>query len=283
MQRQVGGAIMTSLTPRWKTQPASQPVAEAFIKPNDRLTSFERLEIYNRQYWYRLMDCFYDDYPGLRAVLGERRFAKLAHAYLVRHPSESFTLRNLGRRLETFLRKEPRLTSPHSQLALDMARIEWAHIVAFDEGAKPVVDVDDLLGSDPSKVRLALQPYITLLEVSYPVDDLRLAANKGDELMRSEASNAVALRHRKARRLNVRGLKSRTRYIAVHRINISVYYKSLNRAQFEVLQALQRGATLEKACAALLKQRSRSSKEASQLVQQWFSDWASFGWFCSRD
>jgi len=25
--------------------------AESFIKPNDRLTSFERLEIYNRQYW----------------------------------------------------------------------------------------------------------------------------------------------------------------------------------------------------------------------------------------
>ena len=27
----------------------------AFIKPNDRLTSFERLEIYNRQYWFRLV------------------------------------------------------------------------------------------------------------------------------------------------------------------------------------------------------------------------------------
>ncbi len=26
-----------------------------FIKPNDRLRSFERLEIYNRQYWFRLL------------------------------------------------------------------------------------------------------------------------------------------------------------------------------------------------------------------------------------
>jgi putative DNA-binding protein len=283
MQRQVGGAIMTSLTPRWRTQQSSRPVAETFIKPNDRLTSFERLEIYNRQYWFRLMDCFYDDYPGLRAVLGDRRFAKLSHAYLVQHPSESFTLRNLGWRLESFLLKEPQLTSPHRQLALDMARIEWAHIVAFDEAAKPVIDVDDLLGSDPSKVRLALQPYVTLLEVSYPVDDLLLAAKKGDELMRSEASNAVALRHRRAKRLNVRRLKSRTRYIAVHRINNLVYYKSLDRAQYEVLQALQRGATLAKSCSTLLKQHNRSGEQASRLVQQWFSDWASFGWFCSRD
>ena len=31
--------------------------ASEFIKPNDRLSSFERLEIYNRQYWFRLLDC----------------------------------------------------------------------------------------------------------------------------------------------------------------------------------------------------------------------------------
>ncbi len=29
-----------------------------FIKPNDRLTSFERLEIYNRHYWFRVLSAF---------------------------------------------------------------------------------------------------------------------------------------------------------------------------------------------------------------------------------
>ncbi len=32
-------------------------VASQIIKPNDRLTSFERLEIYNRQYWFRVLVC----------------------------------------------------------------------------------------------------------------------------------------------------------------------------------------------------------------------------------
>ena len=45
--------------------------AAEFIKPNDRLSSFERLEIYNRQYWFRLLDCLYEDYPGLLSVLGK--------------------------------------------------------------------------------------------------------------------------------------------------------------------------------------------------------------------
>ena len=273
IQRAVAEAIMRPLAPRWRMQPASRTTANKFIKPNDRLTSFERLEIYNKQYWFRIVDCFYDDYPGLRAVLGDRKFDRLARAYLAQYPSESFSLRNLGRRLEKFLRAEPKWTAPHRQLALDMTRLEWAHIVAFDEAANPVIHVDDLLGRDPSKVRLALQPYITLLAVSYPVDDLLIAAKKGDDGLRAEASNAVELRHKRGARLHVRRLKPQPLCIAVHRMNLSVYYKPLTREQFDVLRALQKGATLEKACAKVAR-----AKPAA--VQKWFQSWTSFGWFC---
>ncbi|MBI3875730.1 MAG: hypothetical protein HY300_07170 [Verrucomicrobia bacterium] len=42
-------------------------VAHGFIKPNDRLASFERLEIYNRQYWVRVMECLHEDYLGVHS------------------------------------------------------------------------------------------------------------------------------------------------------------------------------------------------------------------------
>lgn len=278
----MAGAIMRPLAPGDRMQKASAPIANAIIKPNDRLTSFERLEIYNRQYWIRILSCFYDDYPGLRAVIGERKFDQLARAYLARYPSACFTLRNLGSRLEKFLRAEPKWVAPYGRLALDMVRIEWAHIVAFDEGAKPVVHVDDLLGRSPSKIRLGLQPYITLLEVDYPVDDLLLAAKKGDDRLRAEASNAVEIHLRRTVRLNIRGLKPQRQYIAVHRMKCSVYYKTLTREQFQVLRSLQRGATLEKACAVLLKRRGDAARNSATDIQQWFATWASFGWFCQR-
>jgi hypothetical protein len=276
----MAGAIMRSLAPGDRMQKISTPIANAIIKPNDRLTSFERLEIYNRQYWFRILGCFYDDYPGLLSVIGGRKFDQLARAYLARYPSACFTLRNLGSRLEKFLRAEPKWVAPHEGLALDMVRLEWAHIVAFDEGANPVVHVDDLLGRNPSKVRLGLQPYITLLEVHYPVDDLLLAAKKGDDRLRTEASNAVEIHQRHTVRLNIRGLKPQRQYIAVHRMKNSVYYKTLTREQFQVLRALQRGATLEKACAVLLRPRSSTAKVSAGQVQQWFAAWTSFGWFC---
>src|ERR1022692_2097243 len=78
-----------------------------YIKPNDRLTSLERLEIYSRSYWYRLFDSLYEDFPGLHAVLGQRAFERLATAYLTDLPSASWPLRNLGARRKKGLRRTP--------------------------------------------------------------------------------------------------------------------------------------------------------------------------------
>ena len=256
---------MTALTPGWGMRPASRSVATAWIKPNDRLTSFDRLEVYNRQYWYRLIDSFYDDYPGLRVVLGEHKFNKLCRAYLEEHGSTSFTLRDLGQHLERFLRNH-RLGS----LALDMARLEWARIVAFDGAAQPVVTGDDLLGRKPSRIRLALQPYLTLLKLRYPLDDFLIAVKQlNTEALRGEASNAViSVRHKRVKGL--RRPRPATVYIAVHRVNNAVYYKRLTRQQFTLLSALQTGQSLQPACAAV---------SATADLQSWFAQWAEFGWF----
>src|ERR1700739_2640516 len=104
--RRLPAAIMHPLTgnetmPRRRRDGASNAAeADALIKPNDRLSSFERLEIYNRQYWFRLYSSFEEDFPGLKAILGGRKFDRLMREYLTERPSQSFSLRNLGSRLE---------------------------------------------------------------------------------------------------------------------------------------------------------------------------------------
>ena len=59
-----------------------QEIAAEYIKPNDRLSSFERLQIYNRQYWFRVSGAVSEDYPALSAVLGQERSEELILAYL---------------------------------------------------------------------------------------------------------------------------------------------------------------------------------------------------------
>lgn len=279
LQRLMAQAVMRPLNPdqrmdaRWPDGRPTQQIAATFIKPNDRLTSFERLEIYNRQYWFRLSDCFYEDYPGLQAILGERRFAELCVAYLAHHPSTSFTLRNLGRKLVDFVQAEPRLTAPHQEIALDMARLEWSHIEAFDNAAQPVLATEDLRGRDAAQIKLRLQPHLTLLKLAYPLDNYLFALSKHTRL-RGAASNAVddAVHHprRRAPRLPAR----RTIHLAVHRHQNVVFYKRLSRLQFTLLNALRQGASLEAALESL------PHSGPAQPVQDWFRTWSALGWFC---
>src|SRR5678816_3176842 len=80
IQRAMAGAIMRPLASGERMQRDSAAVAARIIKPNDRLDSFERLQIYNQQYWWRLLGNFGEDFHGLRAVIGQRKFDRHTNA-----------------------------------------------------------------------------------------------------------------------------------------------------------------------------------------------------------
>jgi hypothetical protein len=267
---------------RWTDGRSMSSVAEQFIKPNDRLSSFERLEIYNRVYWFRVLECLYDDYPGLRAIVGEKKFMKLATAYLAKYPSESFTLRNLGQRLEKFLREEPRWISPNEELALDMVRFEWAQVVAFDDAARPKITTDDLLDTPPAKLRLALQPYLSLLELNYAVDKFFAAVKKREaDVLRSEASNTPdAMPHAPVRKRRPRLPKRERIHLVVHRYDNMLYYKRLEPEAFAILEGFAQGMTVEEACVAAFAESARPDVDWTPQIQDWFHDWSALGWFC---
>ena len=283
LQRRVARAVMTPLT-RSERMRRSTPdgralsaLAKQIIKPNDRLSSFERLEIYNRQYWFRVLDAFSDDFPGLRAVLGDRRLDAVAKAYLAECPSRSFTMRDLGSRLESWLRENPEYAGDRLQLALDMIRLEWAEIETFDSASEPPVTAESLAGADPAKLRLRLQPYIRLLALRYPVDDLLLAIRH--DTGTNVASNAINERQKRKKVSAVARLKPAPVYLAIHRLENTVYFRRLDREEFAILSALQKGRTLERAIVAGFRASSIPTAERAALAGAWFRNWSSLGWF----
>jgi hypothetical protein len=285
IQRRMARAVMTPLTPAERMRATApdgrslRKVAADIIKPNDRLTSFERLEIYNRQYWFRVLSAFAEDFPGLRAVLGERRFDAVAKAYINDCPSTSFTLRNLGSKLEGWLRRNPKWAGTLQQLALDMVRLEWADIDAFDGKAEPALKSEDLAGADPETLRLQLQPYIHLLDLHYPVDDLLLEVKK-DDGDTEFASNAFNERHKQKRVRAVARLKPSTIFLAVHRVDDSVYFRRLEREEFLILKELRAGKTLSRAVDSALRKSSTAPDDRPAQIQNWFQTWSTLGWFC---
>ncbi|HEY8713826.1 MAG TPA: DNA-binding domain-containing protein [Candidatus Acidoferrum sp.] len=265
-----------------RTAPDGQPMrvyAARFIKPNDRLTSFERLEIYNRQYWFRLLSSMVEDFPGLRAVLGDARFEAMSKAYITDCPSRSFTLRNLGAQLESWLHQHPRWAGKKQALAIDIVKLEWAEIEAFDGKAEPPVREKDLTAVAGPNLRLRLQPYIQLLNLRYPVDDLLLDVKKTDDDT-DFASNAFQERRKRKKVQAVAKLKPAAIALAVHRIDNTVYFRRLEHEEYALLDALRQGRTLQKAVDAAFRDSKISPEELPATVQRWFHSWAVLGWFC---
>ena len=287
VQRLMAEAVMRPLRrdegmqTAWKDGSPAAEVAARIIKPNDRLTSFERLQIYNQQYWWRLLGAFGEDFWALRAVVGARKFDRLAVAYLESCGSQTWTMRDLGRHLETFLRAHPGLTAPHTPLALDVVRVEWARVIAFDEPGNPVLQPEKLAARPPDRLRIGLQPYLTLLVLAHPVDEL-LRKYKERRIETGAFSNAVAASVTRRRARIAARPSRRPIHLAVHRHELAVYYKRLDPAAYRLLIALRDGTTLADACASAFAGSKDLPAANAEKIQLWFATWMQLGWLCPR-
>lgn len=282
IQRDIFEVVRTPLTPAERSRRhtvAGRPtrqVAEAVIRPNNRLTSLQRLEIYNRQYWFRLIGALVDDFEGLQTIVGEGRFQALAIAYLNDCPSRSFTLRDLGSRLPAWLEQHVQYAGQRAGLALDMARLEWAEVETFDNAALPPLSLAMLptLGGDP---KLGLQPHIRMLQLSYAVDELLLNLRRKTEQPGSANSASIAMPKRKRKTAAPIPKAKKPIYLVVHRHDDSVYFKRVEREAFEMLRALSQSCSLSEAIDRA-DWRDTAPDIAIAKVQDWFANWASLGW-----
>jgi hypothetical protein len=259
---------------------STKAIAEEIVKPNDRLTSVERLEIYNRVYWFRLLSSLADDFPGLREVIGQEAFDKVLLGYLTEMPSVSYTLRDLGSRLEAWLREHSELISRNERMALDMVRLEWADIEAFDAAEYPILSQAELagLGEDPV---FHLQPYLQLLDLAYPVDQLLLQVRETEDPETDISSNVVMMDHSdSAPRKRLPLLKAKKVFLAVHRQENIVYFKRLKPEGFALLRAIQQGQPLSQAIETSVNWSGKKLERVMEQLHDWFANWSQLGWFC---
>ena len=286
IQREMAHAVMTPLTADEEMRRESpdgrsmEQIAASFIAPNSRLSSFERLEIYNRQYWFRVLGALAEDFPALRSVIGSRAFDAMSVAYLSAHPSRSFTLRNLGARLAAWLSANPQFAGRRAALAVDVARIEWAFVEVFDAGEHEPLTMEQIGTLDGSS-HLALQPHLQLVELEYPVDDLVLNLHKQEKRQTTEASLQHDGGDEPAAKLPA--LRRKPTWLAAHRVDYSVYYLRLKRGEFHTLRAIRAGRPLGEAIEAGVTTARVPAARRPQLVRQWFTAWAELGWICAPE
>jgi len=284
LQKRMATAVMEPLTRNETTRRVRrhgvvmEREAAAFIKPNDSLSSLERLEIYNRQYWFRLYSSLEEDFPGLQAVLGRRRFERVMRAYLDECPSISFTLRDLGSRLHSWLTTHQEFTAPKTRVAEDMVLLEWAHIEAYDAASTPAPTAEFFANVTDATV-FQLQPSVRLLHLNYPVDELLIAVRQSAGSSETSTNNATATRKVNALRRGAKLPPARI-WLAVHRQEFTVYYKRLTPEEYRMLTAIQSGAALGDAFEAAFIDSSMDEAARPAFLKECFHQWTVLGWLC---
>ncbi len=246
---------LTSLPPRDGEVSADfATLAENEIISTPNLHAHERLELYHRQYWFRLLDSIDEDFPALKRLLGAEKFWRLIEAYLEIVPSRSFTLRHLGSGLADFLKVHPGLAGGHPVQAAELAQLEYALCDIFEAPARPAVAAEKLV-----EATLALQPHLRLFAFRTPVDGLwRL----GDDV-------AVPAE------LLVLPAGEADFHVAIFRHQARQIVRRIRREEFSLLQSIVATGSL----AAALD----SSDATAEEVRAWFQSWTELGWLCERE
>ena len=214
-------------------------------------------------------------------MVGGRRFEALSIAYLTAHPSRSFTLRNLGSKLPEWLAAHPELAGRRHRLAVDVARIEWAFVEAFDSAERTRSRSTRLRRSMAIRAS-RLQPHLRLIALEYPADDLVLGLHEREKRQTSEAG----VEHDDEADAPVEpAADCAASPHGLPRIGsiISVYYRRLEREEFQMLAAIREGLPLGEAIEAGFAGSHIGEARRAERVHEWFANWAELGWICAPD
>lgn len=234
-------------------------LARRHICGNDRLSPVQQLEIYREQFWLRHTGSLLEDFPGVSGILGQQDWQRLAEQYLREVVPDSYTLRDLGRRLPEVIAGADWL--PHQALCGDMARLELAYIEVFDALESAPLAAERLAcisEADLPRARLRVAPSVRLLEVGYPVADLRRA-------LQAAGDAAVPIPE------PARG------WLVVYRHDLRLWDVPLSPVAHALLGGLARGEPLALAAEAAATSPDAEAELAAE-IGSWFREWTTKGW-----
>lgn len=236
---------------------------EQVVRPSRALSSVERLEIYSRAYYTRLVECLANEYPIVKKTVGDEAFEEFAFGYLTAYPSRSYTLGRLGTQFARYLEEtRPAGTEAHgdswSDFLVDLAHLEWTFGDVFDGPGleqEPTLSVERLRAIEPARwgdVVLPPAPCLRLLALRYPANLFYGQARQGDVPLLP---------------------KPRRSYVAVTRVSYVVQRHDLSLPQYLLLTQLAKCRPLGDALAATIDECKIDPAELSGSLPEWFAAW----------
>ncbi|HET7544239.1 MAG TPA: DNA-binding domain-containing protein [Polyangiaceae bacterium] len=226
------------------------PDLERVFVGSEQLPASERLAIYNRGYFYRLLDALASVFEHTKRVLGESDFRRLGLCYVARYPSEHPAVERVGRSFSEYLRS---VAAPAP--VVDLARLEWARLCALV--APNPASIATVAAIEPARfpeAQLAFAPSLQRLEL----DPRALRLFAGDQPSASDLHTVEATESPCG--------------VIVWRKHHTVQHQSLELREWQALAAAASGATVARVCAVFDSGSAAADIEhAFRVLSAWFS------------
>ncbi len=146
---------------------------ESIVVSDNKGSAFERMTIYRNAYLFRLIDILFEEFETVHKILGDEEFVVLAQGYLKKFRPTSYTVRDLGDHLATYLKTVPPYCD-HPYLS-EVADFEWKKRGTFDGPDSVLFSAEDLQQLDSDKLpnaRFIFQPTVKRLVFEYDVPQI---------------------------------------------------------------------------------------------------------------
>lgn len=239
---------------------AGRPTGEV-VAPLPSLGPAEQVEIYRHAWLARLVGCLEEDFPGVRAALGQEAFAALAREYLLACPPRSWNIARAGDRFPGFLAERADLAD--REFLAELAVLEWTVTAIFDREASPALDAAALRAlpmEEVARARFRKGDAAELLAFTHPVNHFFQAVRDGGRPgIPAPAATAVAV------------------YRAGPPGEERVWRMDLAPPMHALLRALCAGRPLEEAVEACVEETGADPDEIAGRIGGWLGEWAAGG------
>ena len=227
---------------------------ETEIVGTKKVSSKIRLAIYANAYRYRLIDALSDNYPSVHTLLGDEGFYNDGIKYIAAYPSDHFSIRYFGSRLETFLSEHHQET----KVLAEMARFEWALRNSFDAADEIPLELKVLQEVKPeawAELGFILHPSVARLDLEWNVPQLWAAIeNETGQIPFEQAEYPIPW--------------------LVWRKELKTYYRSLEVDEAWALNAVMKGHHFSEICTGVCEwvDEAYAPERVAGFISQWLED-----------
>jgi len=248
--------MQTSLIDPQKEEEASR--ITHYISPVKNMTVQERLAIYQRAYYSRLIECMHGQFKALLYTLGNELFDDFSRMYLKKIPSSSPSLAHLGEQFPAFLQEiRPDKAAPETwvNFMIAMAQFEVDLYRIFDqEGSEGKRFANELTKDE----NLTIQACFSLHQYPFEV-------NRYYQEVAAENKPEITAAYKT--------------YVAFVRTNYQVYVIPLTEVQYILLGSIKQGKTISTALKGLVEQYNLIPEKVTKRWLEWKKDWIQKGFF----